>query len=72
MSKTPLTDALVKRDLRLDNLRAHNKMLNHARRMEEDRAELIALIRRYLSYTGNLQPIDADARALLAKLEGAR
>ncbi len=39
MSDTPRTDALVERDKPLDNLCAHNEMLDHARALERELAE---------------------------------
>ena len=38
MSDTPRTDALVERNKPLDNLEAHNRMLDHARQLERDLA----------------------------------
>ena len=76
---TPITDELdrvLERNLGASTGR-WQLMMAHARKMERDRAALIALLNRYLATAGgnpddDLAEIDADARALLATLKDAK
>ena len=73
MSDTPRTDARVEQDKPLDNLQAHNCMLDHARELERELGALLKAGRDLepfltakapVEYVGNNEAWNARARFL--------